>query len=241
MKLKSIVSKVAVTGENVQLGVASIILGRSKIGGGCYIGSFSIIGYPLRKTLIESFEKGIDIFERYVNGEGLGSVLGESCIIRSHSIIYETVVIGDYVETGHSIMIREGVKVGSNSKIGSHTIIDGNSSIGRNVNIQSGNYIPPGSNIEDDVFMGPCVTVTNDKYPVSKRLAGVSIGRGAVIGAGSVLIAGVTIGRGAVIGAGSVVTRDVDDETVVYGCPARFRCTREEYDLKRSLYESGES
>ncbi len=241
MGFRNLISEAAVIGRNVQLGPGSIILGKSRVGDGCYIGSFSIIGYPLRGPLLESVKNGVNIVERYVKGEGLGSVLGERCFIRSHSVIYETAVLGDNVETGHSIMIREEVKVGSNSKIGSHTIIDGNSFIGRNVNIQSGNYIPPGSKIEDNVFIGPCVIITNDKYPVSKRLEGVVIGEGAVIGAGSILIAGVRIGRRAVIGAGSVVTRDVDEGTVVYGCPARFRCTRRDYDLKRSLYESGRS
>ncbi len=78
--------------------------------------------------------------------------------------------------------------------------------------------------IEDDVFIGPNVTFTNDKYPRSKgewKLLKTVVKKGASIGAGSVILPGITIGENAMVGAGSVVTKDVPPNAVVAGNPAR--------------------
>ncbi|MFX1265118.1 MAG: acyltransferase, partial [Promethearchaeota archaeon] len=86
-------------------------------------------------------------------------------------------------------------------------------------------FIPTGVTIEDDVFVGPNVAFTNDKYPKAKgewELLPIKVKRGASIGANSVIIAGVTIGEDALVGAGSVVTNDVPDSAVVAGNPARI-------------------
>jgi len=85
-------------------------------------------------------------------------------------------------------------------------------------------FIPTGVTIEDDVFIGPNVTFTNDKYPKSRgdwKLLETRVKRFAAIGAGCTINPGITIGENALIGAGSVVTRDVPDNTVVVGNPAR--------------------
>jgi len=99
-------------------------------------------------------------------------------------------------------------------------------------------YIPRGTVIEDNVFLGPNVVITNDKYPPSKRLDGVKIRRGAVIGANATLIAGIEIGENSVVAAGSVVTKDVPPGKVVAGVPAKPIYDVEVFMRKRVEYES---
>ena len=77
--------------------------------------------------------------------------------------------------------------------------------------------------IEDNVFVGPNVTFTNDKYPKCKGdwvLLEIRIKSGASLGAGCVVLPGVTVGKEALVGAGSVVTKDVPERAIVVGNPA---------------------
>ena len=90
--------------------------------------------------------------------------------------------------------------------------------------------------IEDGVFIAPNVCFTNDPYPQSKRLIGVTVEKNALICANSTLLAGIRVGQGAVVGAGAVVTKDVAPETVVVGNPARFLMTRKEFEEKRTKW-----
>ncbi|WP_243669169.1 hypothetical protein [Vulcanisaeta sp. JCM 16161] len=102
-------------------------------------------------------------------------------------------------------------------------------------------YIPRGTVIEDNVFLGPNVVITNDKYPPSKRLDGVKIRRNAVIGANATLIAGIEIGENAVVAAGSVVTKDVPPGVVVAGVPAKPIYSVDVFIRKRVEYEKSET
>lgn len=212
-----------------------IILGNSFIDENTYIDFNAIIGYPSRTKLL-----GIDscenIFEK-LDELSNGSKIGKNVIIRSGCVIYENVIVNNNVEFGHNVLIRENTYIDKNCRIGSYTIIEGSVKIGKNVNIQSMVYIPKSVIIEDNVFIGPCVIITNDKYPPSKRIEKVIIRKGAVIGAGSIILPGVEIGEYAVVGAGSIVTRDVRSGEVVIGNPAKLTYTRQEYEIKKSLYE----
>jgi acetyltransferase-like isoleucine patch superfamily enzyme len=216
----------------------AVILGSSLIGSRTLIGEGCIIGYPIRKTLkgvlSDPTLRKIDLalFDEKSNG----STIGSNAIVRSGSILYERTSLGDDVETGHHVLIREECKVGPQTRVGTNTVIDGHVNIDSNVNIQSGVYIPPGTTIGEGVFLGPYVVITNDLYPPSPKITGVTIKRGATIGAGSILIAGVTVGENAVVASGSIVTRDVPDDTVVKGCPSRSYMTRDEYNVKRAKY-----
>ncbi|MDW8021285.1 MAG: DapH/DapD/GlmU-related protein [Nitrososphaerota archaeon] len=212
----------------------STILGESFVGEGTIIDQQVYIGYPRRSKLLSN-PGGIEELDALSSGSKIGS----RCVIRSQAIIYEEVEIGDGVEMGHGVMIREGSKIGSNTRIGSFTQLDGAVIIGSNVNIQSRVYLPHLTVVEDDAFIGPCAIITNDRYPVSKRLSGVRIGRGAVIGAGAILLAGIRISEGVVVAAGAVVTKDVPANKVVAGIPARIKMDREEYDEKKRTYEGG--
>lgn len=141
--------------------------------------------------------------------------------------IVETKNIGDKTRVWAFVHILKGAKVGSNCNICDNGFIEDDVVIGDNVTIKCGVYIWDGVRIENNVFLGPNVSFTNDIYPRSKvyqkDYPRTLIKEGASIGANSVLIAGIVVGRYAMVGAGSVVTRDVKDFELIYGNPARHR------------------
>lgn len=123
-------------------------------------------------------------------------------------------------------VIFENAKIGSNCNICAHTLIEGNVVIGNNVTVKSGVFIWDEITIEDEVFIGPSVTFTNDKKPRSKVYSGeilpTLVKQGATIGANATILPGLTLGRGCMVGAGSVVTKDVPNYVLVVGNPAKF-------------------
>lgn len=148
--------------------------------------------------------------------------IGDNALIRSGSIIYSNVKIGNDFRTGHRILIRENCEIGDNVLVGTNSLIDGNCKLGNNISIQSEAYITAYTTIEDDVFIGPRVVTTNDKYMFyGAKLTGPIIKRGARIGANATLLPGVVIGEEAIVGSGSVVTKSVPARTTVVGNPAR--------------------
>ena len=115
-------------------------------------------------------------------------------------------------------------EIGEGTKIDAFVYIEGGVKIGKNVKIRPFTFIPTGVIIEDDVFIGPGVMFTNDKYPRTRgewKLLKTIVKKGASIGAGAVILPGITIGENALVGAGSVVTKNVPPNTIVAGNPAR--------------------
>ena len=122
-------------------------------------------------------------------------------------------------------VVIKGATVGRDCRLNAHSLIEGGAVIGDRVTLKCGVYVWDGVTIEDDVFCGPNATFTNDRHPRSGNRHFVKeetrVRRGASIGAGVVILPGLTIGENATIGAGAVVTKDVPDDAVVVGNPAR--------------------
>ncbi len=152
-------------------------------------------------------------------------VIGNNYTIRSNSIIYNDVVIGDNFRTGHNVVIRENTNIGDDVLIGTNTVIEGDVIIGNDVSIQSNVYIPTNSVIEDNVFIGPCACFTNDKYPVriNYELQGPKIRRGASIGGNTTFLSNVEIGEGSIVAAGAIVIHSVPPFYLAIGTPARIK------------------
>jgi acetyltransferase-like isoleucine patch superfamily enzyme len=146
--------------------------------------------------------------------------------------------IGRNVKIWNFAYVGADTKIGDNVKIGSLAHVDYDVRIGSGTKIEGLVYIPPMTRIGKDVFIGPAAVITNDPYPPSSRMIGVTIKDGAVIGARAVIKAGVTVGRRSVVAMGAVVTKDVPDGKVVMGVPARVTYDRKEFDSKMREWES---
>jgi acetyltransferase-like isoleucine patch superfamily enzyme len=136
----------------------------------------------------------------------------------------QTKHIGEGTNIWQYCVILKDAILGNNCNINFNVFIENDVIIGNNVTIKSGVQIWDGLRIEDNAFIGPNVTFTNDFTPRSKqypdRFLKTTILKGASIGANATIIGGVTIGRYAMIGAGSVVTKNVPDFALWYGNPA---------------------
>ena len=94
-----------------------------------------------------------------------GTTIGKNSVIRSGTILYCDVIIGDFFQTGHNVVIREETRIGDRVSIGTATVIDGHTTIGNDVSLQSLVYIPTNTRIGNHVFIGPNAILTNDRYP----------------------------------------------------------------------------
>jgi len=148
--------------------------------------------------------------------------LGPHAVVRAFSVIYAGSRIGHHLETGHGAVIREENAVGDHLSIWNYSTIDYGCVIGNHVRIHSNVYVAQFTVIEDDAFLGPGVTIANDRHPICRDcMKGPTIKRGARIGVNATLLPEVVIGEGALVGAGAVVTHDVPPGSVVVGSPAR--------------------
>jgi len=141
--------------------------------------------------------------------------------------------IGAGTSIWNQAQVREGARIGSGCVIGKNVYVDAGVVIGDRVKIQNNVSVFHGVTIEDGVFVGPHACFTNDRLPRAINPDGtpktdadwsvtpILVRAGASLGANSTILPGVTIGRWAMVGAGSVVTRDVADHELVAGNPAR--------------------
>jgi len=134
--------------------------------------------------------------------------------------------IGNRTRIWQYVVVLSGAKIGCDVNICSHCLIENDVVVGDRVTIKSGVQLWDGLRVGNDVFIGPNVTFTNDKFPRSKnypeKFLETLIENGASIGGGAVILPGLVIGVGAMIGAGAVVTKSVPPYAIVVGNPARI-------------------
>lgn len=146
---------------------------------------------------------------------------------KHENAIVESDKIGKDTRVWAFTHILPGAVIGENCNINDHTFIENDVILGNNVTVKSGVYIWDGVRIANNVFIGPNVTFTNDLTPRSKqypeKFEQTLIEEWASIGANSTIIAGNTVGKYAMVGAGSVITKNIPNNTLWYGNPARFK------------------
>ena len=151
-----------------------------------------------------------------------------------HQRIADDVVLGEDVQI-HDLVNLYGCEIGDGSRIGPFVEIQRGVKIGRRVKVQSHTFICEGVTIEDEVFIGHGVMFVNDPEPVAQLPDGsppvvfqqTLVRRGAAIGSNATILGNISVGSNALVGAGAVVTRDVPDNAVVAGNPARVIRMRE--------------
>jgi UDP-2-acetamido-3-amino-2,3-dideoxy-glucuronate N-acetyltransferase len=143
-------------------------------------------------------------------------------------------VIGEGTYIWHQAQVRENARIGRECIIGKGVYIDFEVVVGDRCKLQNGVNVYHGATLEDGVFLGPGVMLLNDKSPRAVNSDGslksdadwqvspTYIGQGVGIGGGAVILPGVTVGKWAIIGAGSVVTRNIPEYGLAYGNPARL-------------------
>jgi len=147
--------------------------------------------------------------------------------------VSDDAIIGPGSSVWNQAQVREGARIGSGCVIGKNVYVDFDVAIGDGVKVQNNVSLYHGVTVEDGVFVGPHVCFTNDRVPrainpdgtektdADWEVSPILVRRGAALGANSTILPGVTIGRWAMVGSGSVVTRDVADHELVAGNPAR--------------------
>jgi acetyltransferase-like isoleucine patch superfamily enzyme len=179
-----------------------------KVGRGTHVDEFCVLG-----------KVGRDV------PAGTPTHVGRDGIVRSHSVIYAGVHIGDRFQCGHGVLIREYTVIGHDCSVGSSCIVEFKVTLGNGVRLHSQCFVPEHTVLEDGCWLGPGVTITNSRYPASGRskrtLEPVRVEAGARLGARVTILPGVRVGAGALVGAAALVTHDIPAGTVAVGSPAR--------------------
>ena len=158
------------------------------------------------------------------------AIIGDMARIYSGTVVYSDTVVGKRFTCGHNVTIRAECIIGDRVVILHGCTLEGKITIGKGVKIMAHVYIPSRTVIGELSFIGPGVTILNDRMPMRKPgIAGVSIGNNVVIGGGATIGPGVTIGDNVFVGAGALVMKDIPSDSLAYGSPAAHKPLPEKF------------
>lgn len=225
----------AQVGAGTTFGYGVVVHAGAKIGSGCQIGSYVVIHADtqigdqcriddhavLGKTPMRAAASAITTIKELPPLK-----LANACLVGAHVIVYRGAEIGEKVMLADQATVREDVTIGEMTIIGRGVTIENKVTIGRRCKVETEAYVTALSSIAEGCFIAPEVTFTNDNFlgrtkDRFKYHKGVTMERGARIGANTTVLPGKTIGADALVAAGSVVTRDVPAKMIVMGTPAR--------------------
>ena len=229
------ICETATIGKNTELGKNVVILDRVIIGADCLIGHNVVIhagtqigdGVRIDDNSVigkEPLRSPRSIFTAKKDYEP--AVIGEGCLIGAHVTIYCGAKLGIRNLIADLATVREDVVIGEYNIIGRNVTIENFCKIGSRNKLETNSYITAYSELGDYCFVAPCVATSNDNYMGRdperfNHFKGVSIKDGGRIGANATILPGKVIGRNGTVAAGSVVSKDVKDEKIVLGNPAR--------------------
>lgn len=233
--MTSVVHPTAKIGEGTTLGEFCVIGANVSIGAGCKIGHHvviredTVIGNTVR--IDDHASLGKHPMKAANSATTKEQVLpplsvGELCIVGTGVVLYRGAAIDAKVLMADLATIRENVTIGRGTIVGRGVTVENFCAVGRYCKLESECYITAYSTIEDRCFIAPGVVTSNDNFVGRtqerfKHFKGVTVKKGARIGAGTVTLPGVTIGEDALIAAGSTVTKDVPPGMIMMGLPAR--------------------
>lgn len=189
--------------DDVIIGRHTILHPGTRICRGSRIGAFCELGHP--SDLATNREL----------------IIGPGSIVRSHSVFYTGSTFGPGLRTGHHVTVRENTTAGEQFQIGTLSDIQGHCQVGDHVRFHSNVHIGQGAKIGNFVFIFPYVVLTNDPTPPSEGLEGVTVDDFAAIATMTTILPGVKVGRGALVGAHSIVREDVPEDTICVGSPGK--------------------
>ncbi len=237
-------------GNNVSIGYNSIIMADAGIGDDCLIGHNvvihpgTVIGKACRiddGTIVgkKPLSSPRSIFK--VPSDLKPAEIGDFCQIGANVIIYCQCKIGSRNLIADLATIRENVKLGDLNIVGRNVSIENFVTIGSRNKFETNSYITAYSTIGDYCFVAPCTATSNDNYMARDKerfehFKGLTMEDGARIGVNATILPGKTIHRDGTVAAGAVVTKDVPEQTIVAGNPARpFRKVPETQLMENNL------
>jgi acetyltransferase-like isoleucine patch superfamily enzyme len=203
-----------VLGDGVRIGHGAVVLSGTRLGDGVEVGPLSVLGKQPQAAASSTREVSA----------ATPLVFGTGCVIGSSAVIYAGSEFGPGCYVGDLAGVRESGSFAEAVLIGRMVSVEADVKIGARSRVMTGGYVTGETVLEEDVFLGPKVITTNDRYlsmwkePVFQ---GPTVKARAAVGAGACLLSGITVGEGAVVGMGAVVIEDIPAGRVYVGVPAR--------------------
>jgi acetyltransferase-like isoleucine patch superfamily enzyme len=210
--------------DNVKIEHHSVICSGSIIGEGTVIGPFCIIGHPTKMELQKwDFSVTNPKVKDLIVKEPITRI-GPRSIIRSGTVVYRHVIVGEGLRTGHNVLIREHTIIGDRVILGTRTTLDGYIKIGKKTMIQTQCYVAQSVRIGEGVFIAPnCLFFDNKRMILGEGLNGAVVEDFVRIGGGTKVLPGVRICKYSMVGSGAIVTQDIPPKALAVGVPARVQ------------------